>query len=71
MTYERVTIVLTEHEMQALRNIAQQELRRPRDQAAYILRNVLSVSDSVKKNNRCDAKALTGQNITTVAGINP
>jgi hypothetical protein len=38
MTYERVTVVLNEDEMAKLRRIAQSELRRPRDQAAYILR---------------------------------
>ncbi len=41
MTYERVTVVLSEYEMNELRKIARSELRRPRDQAAYLLRRVL------------------------------
>lgn len=39
--FERVTIVLTGDEMARLRKLAQCELRRPRDQATYILRSVL------------------------------
>ena len=41
IVYERITVVLTEHEMKKLRMLAQRELRRPRDQAAYIIRNAL------------------------------
>lgn len=41
MTYERFTIVLTEPEMKILRKLAQQDLRRPRDQATYLLRTAL------------------------------
>lgn len=51
MTYARLTLVLNEHEMQALRRLAKQELRRPRDQVAYIVRNVLQQSAQVKKNS--------------------
>jgi len=66
MTYERVTIVLTDIEMQGLRKLAQQELRRPRDHAVYLLRNIL-LSEQNEKNNRHDAKALAGQSVTAVA----
>jgi hypothetical protein len=41
MTYERFTVVLTEPEMKILRKLAQKELRRPRDQATYLLRTAL------------------------------
>ena len=41
MTYERLTLVLPEPEMQALRTAARAELRKPRDQARAILRAVL------------------------------
>ena len=39
--YERVTIVLTKQEFDQLNRIARLELRRPRDQAAYMLRCLL------------------------------
>ena len=48
MVYERVTIVLSETDMAKLRDMEQRELRRPRDQAAYILAQILR---SENKNN--------------------
>ncbi len=41
MTYQRITVVMTDSEMQALQDAAQRELRRPREQARHILRSVL------------------------------
>ena len=41
MTYERLTLVLPQTEMQALRAAARAELRKPRDQARAILRAAL------------------------------
>lgn len=41
MTYERITVVLTDQEMSKVRKLAQQELRRPRDQIAYMVKQVL------------------------------
>lgn len=50
MTYETITISLPETYMQRLRRIAQQELRKPKDQAAYILRNSLLQTTSLNAN---------------------
>lgn len=41
MNGERLTLVLDPLEMQALRNAARADLRRPRDQARHILRSAL------------------------------
>ena len=41
MMYERLTVNISKAEMDALRAIAQRELRRPRDQARLILRDAL------------------------------
>lgn len=41
VNYERLTLVLPEAEMQALRTAARAELRKPRDQARAILRAAL------------------------------
>ena len=48
MAYERVTVVLNEHDMAKLRDVAQREFRRPRDQAAYMLIQILQLEN---KNN--------------------
>lgn len=42
MIYEKITLVLTQDEMDALRKIAQSELRKPKDQAAYMLRKLIA-----------------------------
>ena len=41
MMYERLTVNISKAEMDALRAVAQRELRRPRDQARLILRDAL------------------------------
>lgn len=41
MMYERLTVNISKAEMDALRAIAQRELRRPRDQARLMLREAL------------------------------
>lgn len=68
MTYERVTLVLTEHEMQELRRLAQRELRRPRDQAAYIIRRVLNGEQ--QSTNEKSAVTVSQTNGALI-GINP
>lgn len=41
MSFRRLTLVLSEHEMNALRRAAGDDLRRPQEQAKYILRTAL------------------------------
>jgi hypothetical protein len=45
MGYSRLTVVLTESEMEQLRQSARQNVRRPRDQARYILLSSLGMTD--------------------------
>lgn len=45
MNYSRLTLVLTESEMMALREVARQSVRRPRDQARYMLLSGLGMSN--------------------------
>jgi len=45
MNYSTVTLVLTEFEMERLRQTARQNIRRPRDQARYILLSGLGLTD--------------------------
>ena len=68
MTYETVTVVLSQHEMGRLRALAQRELRKPKDQAAYLLRNVL-LSECLEKVN--SARGIRQDNPSTVAKVNP
>lgn len=51
MNYERLTIVVTKAEMDALRDISQRELRRPRDQARLLLRSALGLTDQKTHND--------------------
>ena len=67
MTYETVTVVLSQHEMGRLRALAQRELRKPKDQAAYLLRNVLQ-SEGLEKVN--SAGGIRQDNPSTVVGVN-
>jgi hypothetical protein len=60
MTYERVTVVLTEHEMEKLRKVAQRELRRPRDQAAFLLRRAL-LGETVEEKSKSAVSAFQGE----------
>jgi hypothetical protein len=46
MIYDSITITLTQDEMNILRRMAQTELRKPKDQAAYMLRTMLKKDDS-------------------------
>jgi hypothetical protein len=45
MANERMTIVLNELEASRLRSIAQSSLRQPRDQARFILRQALGITE--------------------------
>lgn len=71
MTYERVTVVLTQDEMQRLRGIAQRELRRPRDQAAYLLRSVLSGEQGADNNKPAIADSLATRRNNGFVSSNP
>lgn len=61
MSYERLTLVLTEQEMQELRRLAKQELRKPRDQVAYILRGVLQQNTQSPRNSKSAVEVETTQ----------
>ena len=45
MSYRTITIVLSDSEINALRKSAEMELRRPRDQARYLVRQALGLAD--------------------------
>lgn len=45
MTYKTLTVPLTEREWNKLRTIAQSEYRNPKQQAAYLLRCALGLTD--------------------------
>jgi hypothetical protein len=73
MSYNRITVPLSEDEENVLRLAASQSCRRPRDYARYIILKSLGlVSDdgpSPKMNNRRDANDYQASNVTAVAGI--
>ncbi len=45
MSYRTMTIVLSDDEVNALRRSAEVDLRRPRDQARYLVRQALGLVD--------------------------
>lgn len=56
MSYERLTIVVSKSEMEALRSISQKEMRRPRDQARLLLRTALEAAiDQTRARNESGA----------------
>ncbi len=59
MDYSRMTLILSEDEMEELRKAARQELRRPRDHARHLIRTAL-LSSAVRLNANSD---------TTLPGI--
>ena len=69
MTYETVTVVLSQHEMGRLRALAQRELRKPKDQAAYLLRNVLQ-SEGLE-NSKADSVKVFETTTDSFAKVNP
>lgn len=75
MSYNRITVPLSEDEESMLRRAASQSCRRPRDYARYvILKSLGLVTDdgpSLEMNNRRDAQNLTGTSITAVGEIYP
>ena len=75
MSYNRITVPLSESEEEALRRVASMSCRRPRDHARYIILKSLGlVTDdgpSPKKNTRYDAKTLDEHNVVAGVGINP
>ena len=56
MMYERLTVDISKAEMDALRAMAQRELRRPRDQARLILRDALLGAEPCQPKNESGAK---------------
>ena len=51
-SYERLTVVLNESEMQQLRQAARADLRRPSDQARYLLRLALGLAAATNEPNK-------------------
>ena len=66
MTYQRVTVVLTEDEMCVLRRLAQRDLRRPSAQASFILREALSNGQSEESPPPREVSTALGLTGTTV-----
>jgi|694.fasta_scaffold58639_4 hypothetical protein len=75
MSYNRITVPLSEDEENVLRLAASQSCRRPRDYARYIILKSLGlVSDdgpSPKMNNRQAASTLTETSSKAVGSIYP
>jgi hypothetical protein len=62
MSYRTMTIVLSDDEVNALRRSAEVDLRRPRDQARYLVRQALGLAEkppATEKHNGA-AQAVTG-----------
>lgn len=67
MQITRISIPVSIEEREALRYLAQLEMREPREQVRYLLQQELFKRGIlVEMNNRRDAKALTGQSVTAV-----
>lgn len=74
MEYARMTLVLTDDEMEALRRAARQGLRRPRDHARHIIRTVLlgeqentELNQTGLLNANSDVNTLAGSHIAVAA----
>ena len=68
MRNERLTLVLSQGEMEALRRAAQAELRRPREQARYLVRVGLGMTDQEKHNGAVRLLADDYGAVAAVAG---
>ncbi len=66
----RVTIVLTEMEMERLHQSAKRELRHPREQARFILRSAL-FGDSVPTNSKSTSVKVEPTQTGAFASVNP
>ena len=51
MSYTRIVVPLSREELNALRDAADREYRHPRDQARYLVRQALGLTDSEGKYN--------------------
>lgn len=49
MIYRTIRIAISDEEMQRLNELAAEEYRRPADQARYLLRSALGLTDRVQK----------------------
>lgn len=72
MSYRTMTIVLSEDEVNALRRSAEVDLRRPRDQARYLVRQALGLAEkpaTATKHNGAEVRQdITGAAVLTVQG---
>lgn len=53
--YARITVPLSKEEFEALMNSAQQDYRHPREQARFLLRNLLLSTNGQVPNKNSDA----------------
>lgn len=68
MTYNKMTLVLTEDEMRELRKLASKNLRRPRDQVRYMVQTATGLTPGTNKND-CTGQvyeATTGAIVATL-----
>ena len=73
MSYRTMTIVLSDDEENALRKSAEVDLRRPRDQARYLVRQALGLAEKPPSGGKHNgaAQAVTGNSgaaVMTVQG---
>ena len=68
MSYRTMTIVLSDDEVNALRKSAEVDLRRPRDQARYLVRQALGLAEKPQtKHNGAEVRQdITGAAVLTV-----
>lgn len=70
MSYRTMTIVLSDDEVNALRKSAEVDLRRPRDQARYLVRQALGLAEkppAATKHNGAEVRQdITGAAVLTV-----
>lgn len=70
MSYRTMTIVLSDDEVNALRKSAEVDLRRPRDQARYLVRQALGLADKPPNEAKYSGAGvrsdITGAAVTTL-----
>jgi hypothetical protein len=62
---QRITLLLEKSEMDALRRAAREEMRKPRDHARYLLREVLCEPSTEQNKSGADAYQAHGAALAT------
>lgn len=65
--HSQITIVLNQTEMAALRSLSDSALRRPKDQARYILRQALGLTDDRSTPSHVDQQPAVSRETPVIA----